>query len=156
MLCLTNSVFHVTPHLPPPPLPDAQPDHHPADPDGKVKECMYTCVRLYHAASVACTVSINTLRYEAKLIMIIISFGSICSSIFFGVNETAVWCQISRSTIFADWLPHVFSEIIFADHSLVNFIIRKMIITIRSVLCVILRCQFNPEGFEGAVYVGNV
>ena len=30
----------------------AQPDHQPADPDGKVKECMYTCVRLYHAASV--------------------------------------------------------------------------------------------------------
>ena len=29
----------------------AQPDHQPADPDGKVKECMYTCVRLYHAAS---------------------------------------------------------------------------------------------------------
>ena len=30
----------------------AQPDHQPADPDGKVKVCMYTCVRLYHAASV--------------------------------------------------------------------------------------------------------
>ena len=29
----------------------AQPDHQPADPDGKVKVCMYTCVRLYHAAS---------------------------------------------------------------------------------------------------------
>ena len=41
----------MTPHLPPPPLPGVQPDHHPADPDGKVKECMYTCVRLYHAAS---------------------------------------------------------------------------------------------------------
>ena len=29
----------------------AQPDHQHADPDGKVKECVYTCVRLYHAAS---------------------------------------------------------------------------------------------------------
>ena len=104
----------------------------------------------------ACTVSISTLRYEAKLKMVIISFGSICSSIFFGVKETAVWCQISRSTIFTDWLSHVFSEIIFADHSLVNFIIRKMIMTIRSLLSVILRCQFNPEGFKGAVYGGNV
>ena len=51
LCCLTNSVFHVTPHLPSPPLPDVQPDHQPADPDGKVKVCMCTCVRLYHAAS---------------------------------------------------------------------------------------------------------
>ena len=25
----------------------AQPDHQPADPDGKVRECLYTCVRLH-------------------------------------------------------------------------------------------------------------
>ena len=50
VLCLTNSVFHVPSHLPLPSLPGAQPDHHPADPDAKVKGCMSTCVKLYHAA----------------------------------------------------------------------------------------------------------
>ena len=34
-------LFHVTPHLPLLPLPGAKPDHQAADPDGKVKGCMY-------------------------------------------------------------------------------------------------------------------